>query len=129
MKQTVLLAALLCLRSVPVLAESWTGALVDSNCYASEEGNVNPFDPPFNVNHDRGFEIRACRPSARTKSFAVVDSDGQSFKLDPSGNAKAAELVRQAGKKSRLDVMVTGEKHKDTVRVNSISLIEGGAHT
>ena len=105
-----------------VFAESWTGDLVDSRCYASEENNVNPFDPPSNVNHDRGYEIRVCRPNARTRSFAIVDPDGRTFQLDPSGNGRVADLVRQADKKSRLLVTVTGEKRKKTVSVDSISL-------
>jgi hypothetical protein len=113
---------LILLEAAPVFAESWTGDLVDSKCYASEENNVNPFDPPNNVNHDRGYEIRVCRPNARTKAFTVVNSDGQSVQLDASGNVKATDLVRQADRKSRLLVTVTGEKQKDTVRVDSISL-------
>src|SRR5262245_41983543 len=109
-----------------IFAESWTGDLVDSRCYESEENNVNPFDPPNHVNHDRGYEIRVCRPSARTKSFAIVDHDGRTFQVDPSANGKVAELVRQTDKKSRLLVTVMGrltsEKHKETVTVDSISL-------
>jgi hypothetical protein len=126
MRQTILLVVLVFLVTVPVLAESWTGDLVDSRCYESEENNVNAFDPPNHVNHDRGYEIRVCRPHARTKSFAVVDNDGRTFQLDPSGNDKVAELVRQTDKKSRLLVTVTGavtrQKHKKIVSVDSISL-------
>jgi hypothetical protein len=119
MKQIVLFAAVVWFA---VFAESWTGDLVDSRCYASEENNVNPFDPPFNVNHDRGYEIRVCRPTDRTKSFAIVDPDGRTLQLDPSGNDRVAELVRQTDKKSRLLVTLTGEKRKNTVHVDSISL-------
>jgi len=50
----------------------------------------------------------------------VVQQNGEMFKLDAAGNAKAAELVRDAAKKSRLHVTVTGEMSKDTVRVDSI---------
>jgi hypothetical protein len=122
MKLAMLLALLLCLDSAPVYAENWTGYLVDARCYSSQERNVNPFDPTFNTNHDRGYEIRVCRPSAKTRSFAVVDSDGVSFELDPSGNEKAADLIRRAPKESVISVTVTGTKHKDTVRVDSIYL-------
>jgi hypothetical protein len=121
MRQVILLAAFLYLLSVPAFAETWTGYLVDAKCYASEERNVNPFDSNFNTNHDRGYEIRVCQPSAKTRSFTVVDSDGVSFELDPSGNGKAADVVRQAGKTSMLSVTITGQKHKDTVSVTSIS--------
>jgi hypothetical protein len=63
-----------------------------------------------------------CRPSAKTSTFAVVDPDGVSFELDSAGNQKAAELVRQTGRRPIFSVTVTGEKHKDTVKVDSISV-------
>jgi hypothetical protein len=122
MRRITLVAALVFFGTATVFAESWTGDLVDSRCYTSQENNVNPFDPVSNVNHDRGYEIVVCRPNARTQSFTVVDSDGRSFQLDSSGNSKVADLVRQADKKSRLLVTVTGEKHKDAVTVDSIAL-------
>ena len=115
MKATMLLAVFL-------FAETWSGYLVDAKCYASQERNVNPFDSNFNTNHDRGYEIRVCRPSAKTTSFTVVARDGSSFELDPSGNDKLADLIRQAAKEPDIAVTVTGEKHKDTVKVNSITL-------
>lgn len=38
------LAALACLSSTLGLAESWSGVLVDSRCWESEEGNVTRKD-------------------------------------------------------------------------------------
>jgi hypothetical protein len=122
MKRAILLAVFLFGGSIPLFSETWSGYLVDSKCYASQERNVNPFDSNFNTNHDRGYEIRVCQPNAKTKSFTVVDSDGVSFELDPSGNEKAANLIRQAPKKPVISVTVTGKKHEDTVAVDSISL-------
>ena len=58
------LAILICLASTLGLAESWSGALVDSKCFASEESNVNLHDSLTNVDRDRGMEIRFCSPSA-----------------------------------------------------------------
>jgi hypothetical protein len=122
MNGTMLLALLVCLGTAPVYVETWTGYLVDSKCYASQERNVNPFDPTFNTNHDRGYEIRVCQPNAKTKAFAVVDADGVSFQLDHLGNEKAFDLIRQEGlKKPVVSVTVTGEKQKDKVKVDSIS--------
>jgi len=114
--------AVLLLGSSPALAENWTGYLVDAKCYASEERNVNPFAASFDANHDRGREIRVCRPKVRTRKFAVVDSNGQSFQLDPSGNAKAADFVHRIGEQRILNVTVTGDRHDHTVTVESISL-------
>jgi hypothetical protein len=115
---------LLCLSALLSLAESWPGSLVDSKCYAAEQRNVNPTDTLTNVDRDGNREIRYCAPSARTKFFAVVPSEGPALKLDSAGNTKAAELVRITGKKSRLVVAVTGEINKNTVKVDSISVVQ-----
>lgn len=96
--------------------------LVDSKCYEFEEANQNPNNTDASVNRDRDFEIRACRPNARTKSFSLIDRDGYTFKLDAGGNAQAAVLIRSAAKRTPLPVLVTGELAKDVLRVASISI-------
>ncbi len=103
------------------LAENWSGRLVDSKCYASEERNVNPTDTLTNVDRDRNEEIRFCSPNSKTKSFAVVQSDGRSVNLDTAGNAKASELVPKTGKRHVFDVVITGEMIGKVVKVDSIS--------
>jgi hypothetical protein len=116
------LAALLCLSSALSFAGSWTGALVDSKCYASEQRNVNPTDTSTYVDRDKNLDIRLCSPRAKTKLFAFVDHDGLSFKLDSAGDAKAAELFRTTGKKSFFAVTIIGETSKDAMVVSSISM-------
>jgi hypothetical protein len=108
---------LFCLTPVLGFAENWSGILVDSKCYDSEERNVNPWEPY----HDQALDVRLCHPNAHTKSFAIVQADWLALKLDSSANAQAAELVRKADKKPYLGVVVTGERNKDTVRVETIS--------
>ena len=118
----VLITSVLC--SVPALlpAASWSGFLVDSKCYAAMERNVNPFaSSPF-VDRDRGEEIQYCSPNAKTMQFTFVRRDGLSFKLDDAGNQKAVELVRSAGKKSPIEVTVTGEESGHTVKVDTLSI-------
>jgi hypothetical protein len=78
---------------------SWRGTLVDLRCFESEEHNVNPGDSLTYVDRNRSWEIRFCAPRLKSKSFAFVDADGLSFRLDPDGNRKAAELVRKIGKR------------------------------
>jgi hypothetical protein len=117
----VLFAAFAGLATRPVLAQSWSGFLVNFDCYESLERNVDPWDTSSYVDRDRDWEIRYCSPNTKTKSFVLVDHDGVSYKLDSSGNAKAAEIVRQTGKKEFLEVAVTGGKSKDQIRVDSIS--------
>jgi hypothetical protein len=121
MRLTIRIIALLCLASALGFANTWSGVLVDSKCYTSEERNVNPTDTQPWADRDGNLEIRYCHPKARTKSFAIVQTSGESLKLDSSGAAKAAELVRSASKKSNLLVVVTGERNQDTITVDSIS--------
>jgi hypothetical protein len=116
------LVTLVCFSSILSFAGSWSGALVNSKCWAAEERNVNPADTSTFVDRDRNLEIHACSPNARTKSFAVVLPDGLSFQLDAAGNAKAAELIRQTGKQSVFTVAVSGERIKNIVKVDSMSM-------
>ena len=116
------LVALLSLASALGLAATWSGALVDANCFRSLENNKNPQDSLSSVDRDRGAEIVYCTPTLKTKSFAVVILDsGISFKLDPSGDAKAAELVREIGRHPHFMVDVSGEMSKHTIKVDSIT--------
>lgn len=113
------LAALACLSSALGLAESWSGTLVDSRCWDSEENNIK--DTSIYVDRDRNLEVRACSPKAKTKSFAIVLPDGLNLKLDSAGNAKAADLVQKIGKQSTPRVLVTGETDRNVIKVDSIS--------
>ncbi len=79
---------LMCLFSlVPLLgiAGTWSGALVDSKCYASAQFNRNPHETSF-ASTDQGQAIRYCSPKAKTKVFAIVQQDGSTFKLDSTSN-------------------------------------------
>jgi len=116
------LITLLFLPSAFVYAGTWPGTLVDSKCFAFAERNVNPTDTLTYVDRDQNQEIRLCSPGAKTKSFAVVQHDGLSFNLDSAGNAKAAEIVRKAAKKSSWTVVVTGEISGNTIKVDLISM-------
>src|SRR5579872_530929 len=112
----------LCLSSAFAYAGSWSGTLVDSKCFAIAEFNVNPADTLTYVDRDQNQELRLCSPSAKTNSFAVVQHDGVSLKLDPAGNAKATEIVRNSAKKNRFAVVVTGTMSENTITIDSISL-------
>jgi hypothetical protein len=115
------------MRFVPLLflvsslgfAGSWTGYLVDSNCYATVESNRNI--NPTSVDRDMNAEIRRCSANEHTRTFVVVLSDWLSVKFDAAGNAKAAELVRQSPKGSEMRVEVTGNREKDKMKVSWIS--------
>jgi len=116
------IAALVCLASTLCFGDQWYGALVSSKCSESEERNVNPDDTLTAVDRDRTWEVQYCSPNAKTKVFALVPQYGSSLKLDSAGNQKAAELVRQTGKKALFLVNVSGEEDKNTIKVDSISV-------
>jgi hypothetical protein len=118
--QRIILAGLAV--SMSSRAETFTGRLVDARCYESRENNKSPNDTLTYADRDRNEEILYCAPTPKTKAFTVVDPYSDSFKLDPSGNLQAADLVRKAGKKRDYVVTVNGEKEENTVRVLSISL-------
>jgi hypothetical protein len=118
---------LFCLASMAGFAGSWQGVLVNSKCYDALERNVNPFESGLDAGRDRNFEVRYCRANARTKSFTVVQPDGQSFKLDSKGNAKAAEIVRKGNQKLIFVVDVTGKVRSHVIEVDSISMLRNVA--
>jgi len=128
MPRSIRFAMFFILVSAPGRARSWSGALVDAKCFAGEERNVSPHDTLIAVDRDRYQEIWFCSPNKKTKAFAVVERQGPSFELDSAGNAKAAEVVRAAGKKNILVVEVTGEMTKNTVKVDSIVLAKRQPH-
>jgi len=101
-------------------AGSWSGSLVDSNCYASEERNANK--NTTTVDRDMSAVVRYCSPNAHMRDFAIVLPDWDGHKLDSAGNAKAAELVRNTRRRSVFEVTLTGDLTKDSIAVTSISL-------
>lgn len=116
------IVSLFCLASGLAFAGTWSGDLVDAHCYQSLASNHNLSDSP--VLQDVGMEVRYCAPKARTKVFAIIRSDDVSVPLDSAGNARAAELVRQAPSKGPYYVVVSGEMHNRTIAVNSISPVQ-----
>ena len=116
-------AAVLCLFSVSGFAGTLEGVLVNSECYRTMERNVNPGDVALDASRDRNLEVRYCRANGRTKSFTLVQPDGQSFQLDAPGNAKAADIVRKGNEKFIFVVDVTGEVRDHTITVDSISML------
>jgi hypothetical protein len=117
------LAALLCFSRALCFAGSWPGYLVDSKCYEAVERNVSPLDNGSDVDRDRSFQARYCHPTAKTRTFVFMQQDGLDFRLDGAGNAKAAELVRNIGKKASSLLTVTGEKSGRLIQVKSISFV------
>jgi len=99
---------------------SWRGLLVNANCYAAEQRNHNPTDTSTAVDEDKGQMIRYCAPKAKTKSFGIVGEDGNLYRLDSAGGAKAAEVLRKVGKTQMLEVLVSGTVRDEVIQTDSV---------
>jgi hypothetical protein len=118
MTLAVRLSFLLSLASMLCFAAHWSGALVDSDCYATAQRNVSPGHP---ASHNVSRTLKTCSPNEKTKSFSVVQH-GESFSLDSDGSEKARDLVVKEGKKSPFMVNITGEMTQDTLKIDTISI-------
>lgn len=110
----------LCFATSLAFGASWRGLPVDANCYAAEQRNHNPTDTSTAVDEDKGQMVRYCAPKTKTKSYGIVGEDGNLYRLDPAGDAKAADLVRNVGKKRMLEVAVSGTRHDQVIQTDSI---------
>ena len=119
MARRILVAAFFSLSGI-CFADSLAGFLVDAECFDAAVRNDNPKATSL-AERNPSEQVRYCRPDMKTKSFEVVDQNSVSFRLDPAGNVKAAELVRTTGKKSFFPVTVTGDRSKGAIKVDSIS--------
>lgn len=112
-------ALILLFTSTLASAQSWSGYLVKSSCYRNDQTNTNKY--ATTADRDMTMVVKQCSPNANTKSFALVLSDWSSLKLDAAGNAKAAEVVRNSGSASPLQVTVTGDRTSKQLKVASIA--------
>lgn len=118
-----LLCAFLCAATPVAFAGTWSGALVDAGCYRNELDNVSPDQSLTYSGRDMEYSVRYCAPNAKTRKFAVVEDDWNVLRLDAAGNAKAADLVRQAGRRRPIEVRLIGQIDRNRVKVESISRI------
>ena len=89
-----------------MLAESWSGKLVDANC-----------KPDANSPNSAA---ATCAPTPETKVFGIQTPDGKVYRLDSAGNAKAADAVKSDPTKTT--VKVSGSMDGQMVKVDSIDL-------
>jgi hypothetical protein len=112
MRRLLTISALATVCASLALAETWTGKLIDYSCYQDKK------------------ETAACEPSSSTTMFALGVS-GKVYKLDDSGNSKAAEALKSRADRSTgggtsakaITAKVTGTKDSDnTITVESIDV-------
>jgi hypothetical protein len=116
---TQLAAFVLLMSTTSFAAGNWRGYLVDSKCYESATTNGKYLT---SVNRDMDLSIKLCVPSAKTKSFALVQPDWKMIKFDPDGNSKAAKLFVVIIEQQRYWVTITGEMDESILKVGAISM-------
>ena len=104
------LAALCCTMA---LADNFTGKLLDASCY------------------DQSKSAKGCDATSSTSSF-LLDVSGKVYKLDTTGNTKAAEAMRSHAERSSnpgrtaagpVNAKVTATKDgDDTLKVDMIEI-------
>ena len=88
------------------LAENYSGKLVDANC-----------KPPANAT--KGAELPdSCAVNSSTKVFAIQTAEGQIYRLDAAGNAKAAAAVK--AEPGKTTVNVSGSIDGQMLKVESL---------
>lgn len=90
----------------PVLAETWTGTLVDVMCKG----------------RDLASHTRECAIKCAKGGFGVVLADGKFLKFNEAGNVQALTALKISTKEKDLKVKVTGELSGDVIQVHSIEL-------
>jgi hypothetical protein len=93
-----------------MLAESWSGTLIDATCKP---------DPNAVENAKNGLP-NSCAATPATKVFAVQTPDGKTYRLDSAGNAKAAAAMKSNDNKT--NVTISGSMDGQMVKVESIDL-------
>src|SRR6516162_8447049 len=81
MRKLLPLFSLVALFSMIAFAESWSGKLIDAGCY------------------DQQKKVETCDATGATTSFAL-DASGMVYKLDRSGNTKAATAFKNRAERS-----------------------------
>ena len=111
MRKLYLLCASISVFAGLALAEDWTGRLVDASCYAQDKS-------------------KPCDASSSTTSF-LLDVNGKTYKLDASGNSKAATAIKNRADRSApgaagagaVNAKVTGSMEgTDSIKVDRIDV-------
>ena len=95
------------------LAENFSGQLIDASCADKQQTTE-----------------AACQPSSATTAFAV-SVGGKTYKLDNTGNSKAAEALKNRAdratdpnnmQKAPVVAKISGTRDGDTIKVDSLEI-------
>jgi len=111
-----------CMAAMASYAESWTGKLIDASCDDSNKATTAAAGPKGAPTSGEKLD-RDCAPTATTTTFAV-HANGKVYRLDSSGNAKAAADMQGGAIKPDKDgdvhVTVSGKMQGETISVDNL---------
>ncbi len=99
-------AVLFCAAAGLGFAGTWSGTVVDVMCHGK----------------DLAGHTRECALSCAKSGYGLVTSDGQFYKFDESGNARALAALKKSSKDKDLKATVSGSMDGDVIKVSSIEL-------
>jgi hypothetical protein len=95
--------------------DSWSGKLLDARCV--ERSQQNP-----DRNSKKAGDPPTCTASSSTGTFALQTSDGKIYRLDATGNSKAATALRGNPDNKSPEADVAGALEGQILKVDSISV-------
>lgn len=87
-------------------AGTWNGTVVDVMCKDKDVAN----------------HTKDCALGCSKSGYGIVTSDGQFYKFDESGNAKALAALKKTSKDKDLKAKVTGSMDGNVIKVDSIQM-------
>jgi hypothetical protein len=111
MRKLVLWSAFAAILAVPAFAGTWSGTLLDGNCYSQQKS------------------AKSCGASSTTTAFAL-DVSGKIYNFDEAGNTKAAAALKNRADRSvepnaretPVAATVTGTVEGNTLQVDTIQV-------
>lgn len=97
-----------CLAAVSAFAGTWTGTVVDVMCKGKDVAS----------------HTKECALGCSKSGYGLVTSDGQFYKFDEAGNAKALAAIKKTSKEKDLRATVSGTKDGDVIKVDSVAIAE-----
>jgi hypothetical protein len=102
------------------------GILMDKQCAPKAELRIVP--PPKMMEGGRVVaeaHTRECllMPECVKSGYVVYTNDDKFLTLDPAGSRKAEEAIKASKKLDDFEVVVTGEVHGDTIKVESLKIL------
>jgi len=94
------------LAAMSAFAGSWSGTVVDVMCKGNDVAN----------------HTKDCALKCSKSGYGLVTSDGQFYKFDESGNAKALAALKKSTKDKDLKATVSGTMDGDVIKVEGIKM-------